>query len=376
MLIAVNTRLLLPGKLEGIGWFAAETLKRITKSHPEHQFLFIFDRPFSDEFIFSDNVTPVMVSPQSRHPVLWYIWLEHSLPKVLRNRGADIFFSPDGYLPLKIKIPAVSVIHDINFMHRPDFHPLLTRSYYRYFFPRFAAKAERVVTVSEFSRIDIANTFGISESKVDVVYNGAGTSYTPLSANEKEIARDNLTGGRDYFLYVGSLNKRKNICGLLDAYERFRTESGKEIKLVLAGERMYSYPELSGRIEKMRFGEDVIFKGRMEPPDLRKAYGAATALVYIPFYEGFGIPLLEAMYCDTPVIASNITSIPEVAGDAAILVDPYDTGSIVKGMLRLTGDMDLRDSLIARGRVRRKLFSWDRTSDLLWQSIEKVISFK
>ena len=131
MIIAVNTRLLLKNKLEGIGWFTFETLKRITQKHKEHQFVFIFDRPYSEEFIFSNNITPVVIVPQARHPFLWRWWFEKSIPKVLRRHKADLFLSPDGYLSLKTDVKSIAVMHDLNFEHHPNDLPFLVRRYYR-----------------------------------------------------------------------------------------------------------------------------------------------------------------------------------------------------------------------------------------------------
>ena len=127
MKIAVNTRLLLKDKLEGIGWFSYETLKRITTQHPEHQFYFIFDRPFTDEFIFSYNIEPVVIGPPARHPVLWYYWFEFRLPGLLKKINPDIFLSPDGYLSLKSHFKSIAVIHDLNFIHYPLPPVLLSR---------------------------------------------------------------------------------------------------------------------------------------------------------------------------------------------------------------------------------------------------------
>src|SRR3954471_1708357 len=158
MLIAVNTRLLLKDKLEGIGWFTYESLKRITKSHPEHQFLFLFDRPFAEEFIFSDNVSPIVVGPQARHPFLWYWWFEQSLPKILHKQEPDLFLSPDGFLPLSYSSPAgikkckfLPVIHDLYFEHYPQEIPFLASKFFKRYFQQYVKKANRIATVSEYS---------------------------------------------------------------------------------------------------------------------------------------------------------------------------------------------------------------------------------
>ena len=134
MNIAVNTRVLLKNKLEGIGWFTYETMKRITTNHPEHNFYFIFDRPYSSEFVFSNNVKPIIIGPQARHPVLFYYWFEKSIPKILNQINADIFISPDGFLSLRSQVKCIAVIHDISFMHNPHNFPFGIRNYYQYFF--------------------------------------------------------------------------------------------------------------------------------------------------------------------------------------------------------------------------------------------------
>ena len=155
MKIAVNTRLLVP-KLEGIGWFEYETLRRIVTQHPEYTFYFIFDRDYDESFIFADNVKPVITFPPCRHhPYFWYAYFEYSIPYVLRKLKPDLFLSPDGWMTLRTDVPQVSVIHDINFAHHPEFFTPVFRKYFAHYFPKFAEKALRIATVSEFSKMDI-----------------------------------------------------------------------------------------------------------------------------------------------------------------------------------------------------------------------------
>jgi glycosyltransferase involved in cell wall biosynthesis len=372
MRIAVNTRLLIPGKLEGIGWFTYETLKRITRLSGDNEFFFLFDRPFSEKFVFSDNITPLVLSPQARHPLLWYVWFEYSVNRMLRKINADLFLSPDGYLSLSSGVPSLPVIHDINFMHRPDFHPWLVAKYYRRNFPHFARSAKRIATVSHFSRNDIIRCFGIPPDKIDVCSCAAAISGT-LDNEGIRMVKTGMTEGFDYFLYAGSLNKRKNICRLLEAYDIFRNGSGHRIKLMLAGEKLYRYPEMDRTLSAMKFRQDVILTGRLEPELLQKVYSASVALVYVPLYEGFGMPVIEAMNCEIPVIASGCTSLPEVTGDAALLVDPLNVNQIADAMHNIINDENLRTSLVMRGRKRRTLYSWDHTADLLLKSMQRAI---
>jgi glycosyltransferase involved in cell wall biosynthesis len=372
--IAVNTRFLLKDKLEGIGWFSAESLSRITRQHPEHEFIFLFDRPFDSSFIFSSNITPIVIPPAARHPFLFYIWFELMLPDALAKSGADIFLSPDGFLSLKSKVPSIAVMHDLNFEHNPSDLPWLVRKYYLYYFPKFAAHAARIATVSEFSKKDISSLYGIPEDKIDVVYNGAGEQFMPLPASEQVKIRSQFSDGRDYFLYVGALHPRKNLANLFKAFDHFKESDTRGMKLIVVGARYWWTDAIKHAYENMRHRDDVIFTGRISSADLRKVMASAFALTYVSYFEGFGIPLVEAFNCDTPVITSNITSMPEVAGDAAILIDPYDYMSISAAMLKLAKDPVYRNALIEKGKLRRNQFSWQKTAERLWETCETVMA--
>ena len=373
MVIAVNARLLLNGKLEGIGWFTFETLKRLTTGHPEHQFIFIFDRPYCRDFIFSDNIIPVVAGPQTRHPLLWYLWFEFQIPKILKKYNADIFLSPDGYLSLNTNVPQLAVIHDINFVHRPGDLPWLKSRYYNWFFPVFARKAGRIATVSEYSKQDIIKSFNISKEKIDVVYDGVNKIFKPVTEEEQLAVRNQIAGGKRYFLFVGALNPRKNIYGLLRAFNEFKKLSGSDIKLVIVGGEMHKADKIFRFCEQMDYKEDVVFTGRVATVQLQQIMGAALSLVFVPFFEGFGIPVVEAMSAGVPVICSNTTSLPEVGGDAVLYVDPFNIEQIAYALSRMADEPELRRTMIKKGFEQKKKFSWDKTSRLLWSSLERAL---
>ena len=374
MLIAVNTRLLIKNRIDGTGWFINETLKRITRDHPEHDFIFLFDRRYDKIFIFSDNITARIIRPQARHPLLWYWWFEFSLSRALKKLNPDIFVSPDGFLPLSINIPCVPVIHDLNFFHRPDDLPRNVRNYYNRFFPKFAEKATRIVTVSEYSRKDIAESYNIDPEIIDVVYNGANKLFKPATEIEKNETKKRLFSGKDYFVYAGSLHPRKNISALLQAFEVFKKETGSDMKLVLAGETLFITPGMKKRLKQMFYRNDVILTGRISTKDIRLIISSALAMTFVSHYEGFGIPILESMQCGVPVIASKITSIPEVAGDAVLYINPSKPETITSAMKKIITDTKLRENLIKKGFVQSRKFSWEKTAKAFWESIEKVLS--
>ena len=373
MNIAVNTRLLLPNKLEGIGWFTYETLKRVVMAHPEHTFYFIFDRTYSPEFIFADNVIPLVIHPQARHPFLFVWYFEWSIPRILKKIKADVFLSPDGYLSLRTDVPQIAVFHDLNFEHYPKDLPWIHRHYYKHYFPRFAAKATRMATVSEFSKQDIQKWYHVPADLIDVVYNGVNESYTPISDEEKVKVRGQYSEGKPFFVYIGAIHQRKNLKNLFLAFEHFKKSYALPHKLVIVGARKWWTDEMQQTLDDMKFQDDVLFTGRLNNKELNRVLSSATALTYVSYFEGFGIPIVEAFACEVAVITSNVTSMPEVAGDAALLTDPFHPEDIAKAMFSVATDHELRMSLIEKGKQQLKNFSWEKSAQLLWKCIEKVL---
>lgn len=373
MKIAVNTRLLLKDKLEGIGWFTYESLKRIVLKHPEHTFYFIFDRKHDPQFVFADNVVPVEIFPPARHPYLWYIYFEFSIPRVLRKIKPDLFLSTDGWLSLHANVPQVDVIHDLNFEHRQDFLKSKYQNFYTHFFPKYARKAARIATVSEFSKRDLQHFYDIPADKIDVVYNGSNAVYQPLSEEAQAAVREKYAGGSRYFLFVSAIHKRKNLANMLRAFEAYKAKMDADTKFLVVGARAGQQDDVDQVLENMTHSQDVCFLGRLSAPVLAEVMASAIALVYATYFEGFGIPIVEAFNAETAVITSNVTSMPEVASDAALLVDPNAVEEISAAMCRLASDEPFRQTLIQKGRQQREKFSWDLTAERLWNCVMQAI---
>jgi len=369
MRIAVNTRLLLKGKLEGIGWYTHQMLERIVRAHPEHEFIFFFDRPYDVSFIFASNITPVVVHPQARHAVLFYLWFEWSIPALLKKYKADLFLSTDGFCSLSTRVPTCLVIHDLAFEHYPEHLKLSHRMYLQHFSPKFARKATRIVTVSEYSKQDIATRYRIYPERIDVTHNGAHDAYHPLSWEEREAVKAQYTDGKEFFVFAGALHPRKNVVALLQAYIKFKKRHRSPIKLVIVGRMAWKFKELAALRETMPFKEDVVWAGYMNVGELSQVIGAAYALIYPSLFEGFGIPILEALKCGVPAVVSNTSSMPEVAGDAALLVDPSDVSDIAEKMGLIYKDEMLRNKLVAAAGPQAAKFDWDRSAAELWESM-------
>lgn len=354
--------------MEGFGWYTYEISKRLVEQHPEHEFVFFFDRSFDPKFIFGNNVTPVVLFPPARHPILFIAWFELAIKRALIKYKIDVFFSPDGYLSLGSSIPQIGVIHDINYEHYPNDIPFLARNYLRKFFPLFAKKADTIITVSNYSKEDIVKTYHIPPSKITVAWNGASDVFKPLTSEQKQQIRATISEGHPYFLFVGAIHPRKNVKRLIEAFIQFKKESTSAIRLVIVGESLWKNKKFEIEIPK-EIQSQIHFTGHVDLNKLAEIMGAAFVFTYVPYFEGFGIPLVEAMKCGTPILSGNKTSLPEVAGDAALYCDPFSVEDISSKMNVIANSTELREQLSTKGIERAKMFNWDSAAEKVWEEI-------
>lgn len=369
MRIAINTRFLLPRYLEGLGFFTQEICKELVRRRPQDEFLFLFDRSYSEDFILGTNVEAMSLMPQARDPLLWKAWFEFSVPRALKKWKADVFISPDGYCSLRSKTPTVMVAHDIAHVHYPDQIPARARKYYQKNVPRFLQRAESIVTVSEFVKQDIQAHYNVDPSKIFVGCNGIKPGFRPASNEERVATRAAFSEGKPYFFYLGAVHPRKNIDRLIKAYELYREQGGQAHKLLLGGRIAWQTEQTKALHAASAYKEDITFLGYVKNEDLPRLLGSAHALIYPSLSEGFGVPLLEAMYCEVPIITSNVTSLPEVAGDAALLIDPKNIQEMAAAMNRINEDTALVTHLVAAGRKQREKFSWELAVDAIERAI-------
>ena len=233
--------------------------------------------------------------------------------------------------------------------------------------------AKRIITVSEFSKKDIVKTYGADADLIDVAYNGAGEDFKPLEDNIKQEVRNKFSNGAEYFVYVGNLLPRKNVEGMIKAFTLCKNKTGLSTKLLIVGESFFMTDKIKEAYDNSNVKDDIIFTGRLTQEELPLVVGAAKGLIFVSHFEGFGIPILEAMQCDVPVITSNTSSMPEVAGDAAILVDPNNIGQIAQAIEDIDTKNNVRNELIEKSRIRRQAFNWDKTAEDVWKSLEKAV---
>lgn len=366
MRIGVNARLLYSDRLEGIPRYIYETTVRMAQQHPEHRFILFYDRKYTETLTFPPNVQKVIIPLPTRHPVLWFIWFEILLPIWLRWYKIDVFYSGDGYMSLISSVPTVMVSHDLAYLHYPGHLPLTQLWYGRFFYPKFHKKARHIIAVSESTRSDIIDSFGIPASRISVGNNAVPESLMTADHIDQQNVRDRYTGGKAYFIYIGTIHPRKNIPNLIKAFQIFRHRTGLDYRLVLAGRMAW----LTDEVEKMiTLDPGIIHTGFVDHRVKAELLAGAEAMVYVSLFEGFGIPIIEAMAAGVPVITSNVSSMAEVAGEAALLADPSSPGSVADTMVRLTSEQSLRQSLINAGKIRCRQFDWNTTAELIFEKL-------
>jgi len=358
--------MLLKHRMEGICRYIHETTRRMVEAHPEDEFIFFFDRPFHPSFIYGPNVTPVVIPPPTRDPILWKIWFDYAIPRALKKYKADVFLSGDTYMSLKTDVPTVLVSHDIAYHHFPEHLPRRVLNYYRKCFPKFHQKAAHIIAVSEFTKQDIIKAYHLDPKKISVAYNAAPEGFSPFSYEEKVRVRNKFSYGKPFFIYVGSIHPRKNIKNMILGFQEFK-KKGSDHNLIILGRKAWNFAEYEALMDSRK---DIIWlDGNQIDP--REVLPAAEALIYVSLHEGFGIPILEAMRSDIPVITSKVSSMPEVAGDAAILVDPNSVFSIRDGFDHMTSSDEIV-SMIQKSRKQVEKFSWDESAATIYDQIIKV----
>ncbi len=374
MRIAVNTRFLRKDYLEGYGNFLYELFRRITENHPEHEFIFVFDRPFDTKFVFGENVIPVVTGPAARHPLLWKYWYDYKVPALLKKYKVDLFVSCDGFCSLRTGVPQCLVLHDLAFLHFPAGIPRNQLAFYKKYTPQFIRKATTLATVSEFSKKDILAHYPEAAGKIKIVYNGIKPLFRPYSWEERETVKKQYTGGKDYFVYTGAIHPRKNLVGLLKAFSLFKKRQQSAMKLVITGRLAWKNEFFTESLKTYKYRNDVLLTGYLPEEELAGITASAYAMVYPSLFEGFGVPVAEAMQSSVPVITSAGSAMEEMAGDAALYADPLDHSALAEQMMRLYKDERLRGELVAKGTERARAFNWDESAARFWELLEQTVA--
>lgn len=275
-----------------------------------------------------------------------------------RAAGYDLYHEPN-HIPIACDRPTVTTIHDLSGILHPQWHPRDRARWYESEFAAGLRRTTRFIAASQFTRRELVDRFGVAHERVDVTYQAARPAFTVPSAESVRAARRALDLPQQFLLYAGTLEPRKNVAGLLDAYDALPRSLRARCPLVLAGAAGWGLGELRRRIEARVASGEVRALGYQDDAALATLYGGCTALVWPTLYEGFGLPPLEAMACGAAVIASRVSSLPEVVGDAGVLLDPHDVSAWTAAMQRAVEDGAWRDAASRRGLAQAARFTWE-----------------
>lgn len=371
MIIAVDARSM--KELGANGCFIHELFKTLVKNHPEHQFYFLFDGPFDETYSFSSNVHPIIVLPKASRPVLLKYWYDIKIPSALKKTKADIFVSPNSYGSLTSKCPQCLVVQQSGFAHHSDSYKISHLRFLKKNTPKFLKRAKRIVAVSEFVKRSIEELYKIDASRIDVVYNGARDNFHPLSFDESLFIKERYTEGKEYFLCPATIQTADNLVNLLKAFSIFKKRLQSSMKLIIAGSPSSKNAELLQLIHTYKYRDDVVLTGDVPTQDLPLLAGAAYALVYPTFLECFCVSSQEAMKCEVPVLASQNTSIREIAGEAGLYFNASDHEDIAGKLMLIYKDENLRKDLIEKGKLAGPKYDWQRSAEVFWESILKTV---
>jgi glycosyltransferase involved in cell wall biosynthesis len=381
MSIGINALCLNPGQMGGVEIYIRNLVAHLGRIAPDNEYLVFVDR--HNQSVFGSGLPPnvrrvVIAPPPPASPVIralrYWGWLPSPLADQLERSGVDVIHYPDSIInPPGIALPCVLTSHDIQHEYFPRHFPFQTRLLRKLTYGPSARKARRIITDSQFTRDTLVEKFRIPADKITAIHWGVDTAFRPdMSLAEVQRVRQKYCLPQVFAFYPASTWPHKNHPRLVQAISLLQKKHRSDCKLVLCGQPQWGHDALLSALKAYDLQGDVLILGYVPAKDLPALYHAASLLVYPSLFEGFGIPLVEAMSCGCPIVCSNTTSLPELVGDAAVLVNPYDVEGLANAIWRVLNDRDLRADLVAKGLARARHFSWEKAARQTLQVYRRV----
>lgn len=373
MIIAVNTKITGRGELTEDDNFVIEAFSRIIKLQPGHTFVLISEMKLIGTIASFENVINIVIGQQNKSPALWYLWYNIKIPSILKKHKADVYISCDGIASLTAKVPQYIIVADLSFIHQPSFFKTSSLIFYKTFIPKSVKKAHTIFTVSEFTKRDVVNQYKTNADKIKIIYKGVNENCRGIGYEEKEKIKSQYSDGYEYFIYSGEIGSNKNLLNLLKAFSAFKKRQKSNMQLLIAGKPGWKNKEFFESLSLFMFRDEVKILKDPSIEERIKITAAAYAMIDPSLFNGFTTQPLEAIKCGVPVITSAKGAMPDIFGDAALYADPENFKEVAVRMMQLFRDENLRNELIAKGKIIAEKFNWDVTAKLLWENIEKVI---
>ncbi len=366
--IGVNARYI-QRKTTGIEKYISQTMKELLHINTAHDYLLYFCKgPLIHQFLTKKNVHTHVTRFPTQFTFLRIIWEQFMLAKELKMKNITLFHGTSFVLPLFKPCKYILTIYDLSYLYYPESYTLLSRLYYKIFLPHSIRVADRIITISQAAKKEIMKEFAIPERKIDVIYPAVDPEFKRRNKEDTQaFIKQEYSISAPFLLFVGSLIPRKNIVRIIQAFHNLQQD---KCKLVIIGKKGWLYKPIFDTVRKLHLENKVIFTSYLKNEHLPFFYNAAEALVFTSLHEGFGIPILEAMASGCPVITSNCSSMPEVAGNAALLVDPKNINEITQAMKEIITNKELCRVLVKKGLTRVNIFSWKKAGKALLDAYE------
>ena len=372
MRIGIDIRTLMDAQYSGIPEYTLNLIKEILKLDKKNEYKLFYNsgKDISNRMPkFANNNAEIIKTNYPNKLFNNVMQRVLAAPKIDQFLGVDLFFMPNiGFISLSNKCRKIITIHDLSFLRHPEFFSLKRNLWHKIInVKKIINKFDKIIAVSENTKNDLIDLCDVNSEKIKVIYHGVGGEYRVISPNSQKLneVKNKYSLPNKFILYLGTLEPRKNVEGIIQAYCKLREENKNlEIfKLVIAGGRGWKYKNIFKIWNKSKYKDDTIFLDYIDGADKVYLYNLASLFVYQSFYEGFGLQLLEAMSCGIPVVCGFASSLPEAAGEAAIMVDPYNIAGIAGAMEQILADNEFKNDLIKKGMAQAKRFSWGKTAE-------------
>ena len=370
MRVAINGRFI-QQRLEGIGQYTVAILEELSQLYDHVEWHVVLDRQVYHHLFDRPNVFTHTLYPSARHPLLWTLWFDYRLPRLLSEIDPDVFFSPDGFVSLRTSVPTIVTIHDLAFLDRPNDNK---RSHQKYMSDRVSLSLDRaddIITISHWSAQRLRTHFPQLSTPVHIIPNGISRRFVPISSKDQKQVREQYTHGRRYLLYVGAIHPRKNILTLLKAFASYKDSVDDDLVLLIVGRMAWKTTEVHVVLRAMKEDGRVIYLDKYID-DIASIMAAAECLCYISLLEGFGLPTLEALACGVPVITSKNSAMEEVCGDHATYIDPMDQEDICHAIKKLIGEKKCHQNQSRESRIRHaQAYSWTLAAQQIYKRLSQ-----
>jgi glycosyltransferase involved in cell wall biosynthesis len=356
----------------GIGTYSFQLISSLNRIDKINNYLIYMPKDYKIKINFKKNTEIRLIEEHAKNN----FWEEVNIPNSFVDKNLQLYHVPQNGIGLTYnkKCPFVITLHDVIPSKMPE---TVSEQYLKIFnteMPKIIPLCDGIITVSEYSKEDIIKTFNFPREKVFVTYLASEDIYKPLNKKiSKAIIKKYYGICDDFILYIGGFSPRKNILGLINAFNMLKTKLNNNLKLIIAGNKGISYRIYKKRVEELNLRDSILFPGFISMEHIPYLYNASDLFVYPSFYEGFGLPPLEAMACGIPVIASNTTSIPEILQDSALLIDPHNIDELFYRMYNVLMDKKLQKSLVAKGFNHVKKLHWNKTAFQTLSAYNEII---